>query len=218
MINRLMRAMLLVATSAIFCALPARAHPHVWVTYETTIVYDKGAIVALDHVWTFDDMYTAMAIEGLDTNKDGKYDRQELSELAKVNMEGLKEFDYFTYARLGKSDLKFGPPQDPWLEYTNGVLHLHFRLPLSQPVLAEAQGFSFSVYDPSYFIAFDPEATDPVKLSGGAPKGCKATLADPKTDQNAADVKKLGQAFAQQLGGAAAFGMAKSVVVSCKSS
>ena len=42
-----------------------------------------------------------MAIEGLDKNGDGKYDRQELSELAQVNIDGLKEFNYFTVAKLG---------------------------------------------------------------------------------------------------------------------
>ena len=33
-----------------------------------------------------------MAVEGLDTNKDGKYSREELAELAKVNVTSLKDF------------------------------------------------------------------------------------------------------------------------------
>ena len=74
----------------------AAAHPHVWITVETTVLYDKGAFTGLQHKWTFDEFYTAMAIEGLDKNKDGIYDREELSELAKVNIEGLKEIGYFT--------------------------------------------------------------------------------------------------------------------------
>src|SRR5262245_57858253 len=78
-------------------ALCARAHTQVWIRYETTVHYDKDVFVGLRHKWTFDEFYTAMAMEGLDKNGDGKYDREELAELAKVNIEGLKEFAYFTY-------------------------------------------------------------------------------------------------------------------------
>ena len=71
-----------------------------WITVETTVLYDKGAFTGLQQKWTFDEFYTAMAIEGLDKNNDGIYDREELSELAKVNIDGMKEFGYFTYPLL----------------------------------------------------------------------------------------------------------------------
>ena len=57
----------------------ARAHPHVWVTVETTVVYENGSVTGLQHKWSFDDMYTAMAIQGLDANGDGTYSREELA-------------------------------------------------------------------------------------------------------------------------------------------
>ncbi len=65
-----------------------------WVTVETTVLYDGGeGHGAAAQVDLFDDMYTAMAIEGLDTNKDGDYSRDELKELAQVNhrwLEGVR--------------------------------------------------------------------------------------------------------------------------------
>jgi ABC-type uncharacterized transport system substrate-binding protein len=214
----------LIGTSLIsaFVAGHAGAHPHVWVTYETTVVYDKGMIAGLDHVWTFDDMYTAMAVEGLDKNGDGAYSREELAELAQVNMDGLKDFDYFTYGNSGVSAVKFAPPQDPWLEHTNGILRLHFRLPLSEPVVADAAGFTFSIYDPSYFIAFEPEKTDPVKLAASAPKGCKIGFVEPKTDAQTDELKAqlLNDAFAKELGQTTNIGsgFTKTVTVSCAKS
>src|SRR5215510_2431854 len=75
------------ATLSGVLAGPAAAHPHVWITVETMLLYDKGTFTGLRHKWTFDQYYTAMAIEGLDKNKDGKYDREELAELAKVNID-----------------------------------------------------------------------------------------------------------------------------------
>ncbi len=202
------------------CAGRAVAHPHVWVTASATVLYDHNAITGLQQAWTFDEFYTQQAIEGLDKNGDGKYDRKELSELAQVNMDGLKEFNYFTVAKLGADDLKFKPPVDYWLEYSDkGILTLHFTLPLEKQVPADATGFAFSVSDPSYFIAFDLAKDNPIKLGPGAPPGCAATISDPSEDD--ADSQKLNQAFSNALGnnnGTSAFGMVKSVAVHCAKS
>ncbi len=200
--------------ACIATATSAGAHPHVFVTTSATVVVEKSAIAAIDHVWTFDEFYSAMAVEGLDTNKDGKYSREELHELAKTNIEGLKDFEYFTYAKLADKALKVGEPKDYWLEHKDGVLALHFRLPLEAPPLIATKGFSFSVYDSSYFIGFDFAKKDPVKLGGDAPKSCKITLEIPQKE--AADAKRLGEAFFEQLGGAN-FGLsvAKTAVVDC---
>src|SRR5262245_66491040 len=84
------------AGAVLLACLPARAHPHMWVTVEATVLYENGAFTGIRHKWTFDEYYTATAIEGLDKNKDGKYDRAELDEPAKVNVNALKDFDYFT--------------------------------------------------------------------------------------------------------------------------
>lgn len=118
MLRTILAGTALASAAALAGVRPAEAHPHVWVTTETTVLYENGTIVGLRLKWSFDDMYTAMAIQGLDTNNDGVYSREELAELAKVNMDGLKEFDYFTDARLATQKLKFEPPKDVWLEHT----------------------------------------------------------------------------------------------------
>lgn len=200
----------------------ALAHPHVWVTYAAVIAYDKEAVIAIDHVWTFDEMYTAMAIEGLDKNNDGKYDRDELAELAQTNIDGLKDFDYFTFAKAGKDDLKFNAPQDYWLEYTGGILKLRFRTPLAQPLPATAPALSVSIFDPSFFIAFDPEKKDAVTLGAGAPKSCTAGFLEPKTgaDADALKAQLLNDSFAKQLGQTMNIGseFTKTIRVSCAKS
>jgi ABC-type uncharacterized transport system substrate-binding protein len=199
----------------------ANAHPHVWVTVKATVLYDKGAITGLREDWTFDEFYTAQAIEGLDKNKDGKYSREELAELAQVNIDGLKEFDYFTYAKLGSAERKFKPPVDYWLEHTDkGILTLHFTLPLQQPVGANAGEFDFSVTDPSFFIAFDFAEKSPIKLGSGAPAGCSAVIRDPPEDE-ASD--NLNKAFSDALGNGGAgatinLGTVRTAAVHCAKS
>ncbi len=196
----------------------ATAHPHVFVTHKAAIVFDKGAIAGVDHIWFFDEFYTAMAVEGLDTNKDGKFSREELHELAKTNIEGLKEFGYFMTATLKGKEIKVGDPADFWLEHKDGILSLHFRTPLAAPVPATDKSFAFSVYDPSFFIAFDLVEKDPVRLGDGAPKACKFTVGVPEAE--AAQNKQLGGAFGSQLGGGGLGmgGTVKTVGVDCSGS
>lgn len=176
-------------------ALPAQAHPHVWVTVESTVVYENGGFSSFKHKWTFDEFYSAMAVEGLDKNNDGVYDKQELAELAEVNVTALKEFGYFTFPKLGTQALTIAEPRDYWLEYKDGILSLHFTLPLTTPVLTDAKGFTFAVYDPSFFIAFDLAKTEqPVKLSADAPKACGLKVAAP--EKAVGDVSALGESLA----------------------
>lgn len=187
----------LVSAIIIFGALarpsaPAEAHPHVWVTAKAEVVYEGGNVVAIEHHWTFDEFYTATAIEGLDKNGDGVYSRDELADLAKTNMEGLKEFEYFTFAVLGKEKLAFAEPRDAWLEHKDGILTLHYRLPLAKPVPASAKGFAFAVYDPSFFIAFEMAKESPVTLTG-APPGCKIAFGQQQPPDDAS--QPVGSTF-----------------------
>jgi ABC-type uncharacterized transport system substrate-binding protein len=195
LVIRCLRA--LAPTAALLVGLGGSAwsHPHVWITVETIVLYEKGAFTGLKHKWTFDEFYTAMAIEGLDKNNDGIYSREELAELAKVNIDGLKEFGYFTYPALEGGDVKIQDPTDYWLEHKDGILSLHFTVPFDKPIPAKAKGFAYVVQDPSFYIAFLPAKTDPVKLEG-APKSCKVQIGNPK-HEGESDADRLAKAFAQ---------------------
>jgi len=208
----------------VLAALPltqAAAHPHVWVTVKSTVLYDGGRIIGLRHAWTFDDAYTEMAIEGLDVNNDGVYSREELAELAKVNIDGLKEFGYFTYPKLGDAPIAQKEPTDYYLDYKDKLLTLHFTLPFEQPVLADAKGFNFSVFDESFFIAFDFGKDHPVVLGSGAPKSCTVDIGIPKNELE--QLQALNKSFGGQLTAGDAnvgmgFGYAKTVSLQCKHS
>jgi ABC-type uncharacterized transport system substrate-binding protein len=195
------------------CSASAQAHPHVWVKVEATLVSKGGVFTGLKHKWTFDEFYSAMAVEGLDTNKDGNYDRAELAELAKVNVTSLKDFGYFTFPTLAGQALKVADPKDDyWLEYHDGILSLYFTVPFASPVLPQAKGFAFAVYDPSFFIAFDLASTDqPVRFGEGSPQGCKLAIGSP--EKNSADVSALGESITALTG--IGVSVAKTVSVEC---
>src|SRR5437016_2875902 len=114
---------LLAAFIALVAAGPAAAHPHVWVKSTSELIYaPDGRVTGIRHHWVFDDMFTAFALQGLETKEKGKYTREELGPLAKVNVESLKEYDYFTFATAdGKKTPLAEPAPDYWLDYKDEV-------------------------------------------------------------------------------------------------
>jgi ABC-type uncharacterized transport system substrate-binding protein len=188
--------------------MSAQAHPHVWVTTETTVLYENGAFIGLRHKWSFDELYSASAVEGLDKNKDGKYDREELAELAKADIEGLHESAYFTFPALPGERIKLEAARDYWLELNEGVLSLQFTVPFARPVLAEGKGLTFTMSDPEFFIAFEFAKVDPVRFNDGAPQSCKANIREQEADPSSREA--LQRQF-----GAFAVTSTKTVVIEC---
>lgn len=262
-IRRLKRgAPLTAAVAAILgSSQPGQAHPHIWVSVETILQFDKGTVTGIRHRWLFDEFYSTMAVQGLDTDNNGIYSRQELAELAKINMDGLKEMGYFTNVKLGEQALTLDTPKDYWLEYTevaeppgpasqiedlsqtestekpgakpgawgkivekfgpaakakmpekSKVLALEFTLPFATPVLAEAEGLTYGIYDPDFMIWFDLAKKDAAKLADSAPKGCTIAIDAPKSQP---DLQKLSEAMFSQLGGAPGATMAKTITLKC---
>src|SRR5262249_28628965 len=131
--------------ACLFVAGEALAHPHVWVTMKSELVYaPDGSVTGVRHAWTFDEMFSTFATQGLDTKKKGVFTREELKPLAEVNVTSLKEFDFFTYGKANGNKVQFTDPVDYYLDFTNSELTLHFMLPLKKPV--KAQTFEFDVY------------------------------------------------------------------------
>lgn len=183
-IKRLM-AVLALAGSVVFGVTAAQAHPHVWITASSELLYAAdGAITGVRHAWTFDDMFTAYALQGIETKTKGVYTREQLAPLAKDNVENLKEFGHFTFAKADGKKLKFEEPVDYFLEYKDSTLTLHFTLPLKAPV--KPKQLALDVFDPAFFIDFKFEDKDPIRLVG-APASCELKFQRP----GEADVKKL---------------------------
>jgi len=187
--NALLR-ILLAALLSLGASCLAQAHPHVWVTMQTELVYaPDGSITGIRHAWSFDDMFSTFATQGLESKEKGKFTREELAPLAKVNVESLKEFDYFTYATADGTKAELTDPAPGyWLDYKDQVLTLNFVLPFKKPV--KAKELKIEIYDPSIFVDFAFAKDKPVQLAG-APK-CKVDVVLPR-EMTFAEGKALSQ-------------------------
>jgi ABC-type uncharacterized transport system substrate-binding protein len=192
----------------------ALAHPHVWVTMRSEVLYaPDGSVTGLRHAWTFDEMFSTFATQGIETKQKGVFTREELAPLAEVNVTSLKEYDYFTHARANGKKAQFVEPVDYWLDFADGVLTLHFTLPLKAP--AKARTWDFDIYDPTWFVDFAFADMDPVALVG-APAACKLSVVN-AAETAAASTGQIGESFFNSLTASSNFGaqFANKVAVQC---
>jgi ABC-type uncharacterized transport system substrate-binding protein len=174
----------LVAAFQVASAIDAGAHPHVWVTVKSELVYGPdGAVTGVRHAWTFDDMFSTFAIQGIEGKNKGQFTRE--------------ENDFFTYAKANGKPLEFNDPAaDYYLEWDpkETVLTLFFLLPLKTPV--KAKDLSLEIYDREFFVDFSFAEKNPVKLIG-APAQCKLSVMKPE-EMNSDLAARLSQLAADQ--------------------
>jgi ABC-type uncharacterized transport system substrate-binding protein len=181
----------LVAVAALFIWIsPAAAHPHVWVTAASDLLYGPGgSVTGIRHAWTFDDMFSAYALQGIVTKKKGVYTREELAPLAQTNVQSLKEYGFFTFAKVDGKKQQFLDPTDYFLDYQNSTLVLHFTLPFKTPI--KTKQLAVEIFDPTYFVDFALQKQNPIHLVD-APASC--TMAIERPSDGTAAAKKLGEA------------------------
>lgn len=161
------------AAGALFAPATALAHPHVWIDMRSSVNFNaEGAVDAIGVAWTFDEFYSQFATDGIDKNKNGKFDANELQELANTYAKNLKDYQYFTFIQNDGKAAETGAPTNAKAVFNKGQLTFAFRLPLVKAIDPAAIKFSYSSFDPTYYIDIAPAATNSVVFTGATPKGC----------------------------------------------
>jgi ABC-type uncharacterized transport system substrate-binding protein len=202
-----------IALGCVLASQSATAHPHVWVTMKSELVYaSDGTVTGIRQAWTFDDLFSTYATQGIKHKKKGVFTREELAPLAKVNVTTLKDSGYFTRVRADGKKTAFEDPNDYWLDYEQGILTLHFTLPLQPPV--KAHNLMIEIYDPTWFVDFGYAEKNPFALAG-APAQCRVTLQKPVGSTTT--LSKVGEDFFNSLSASGSWGaqFATKVDVQC---
>jgi ABC-type uncharacterized transport system substrate-binding protein len=150
----------------------------VWVAVVAELIYiPDGLVSGIREAWTFDDMFSAFATRGIEQRTQGAFTREELGPAAKTYIEALKDFGYFTYAKIDGDKRRdaFADPADYFFDYepSKSLLTLHFTLPFKTPV--PAKSLDVQIFDPQLFFYLAFAKDDPVRLVG-APAQCTSSV------------------------------------------
>jgi ABC-type uncharacterized transport system substrate-binding protein len=159
---------------------PAGAHPHVWVSASAVVEFGAGREVRSITVrYTLDELTTAVLIEGLDTNSNGLFEREELKATAAENAESLSEFDYFVEVRAGEERVNTPEVTAYDYSYEDGRMVLALQLALARAIDPASEDVAIRLYDPTFYVLVELEQENPLLVSGVAAEFCRVIISPP---------------------------------------
>jgi len=182
---------------------PVSAHPHAWIDVKTTLILTgRATVTAVREQWSFDASYSNTLL------KDGNGKWKPLKPFVQTAMRNLAPYGYFMELHARGARLAIGRAGGAEGEVRNGSLIMRFTVSLSKPIDISHSDLSFSVYDPSYFIAFEHVKDHPIAFEGPGVDACTARIRQAKPsfealsqaqamDRNAPVNPELGRLFAE---------------------
>ncbi|MBB3951565.1 DUF1007 family protein [Aureimonas jatrophae] len=165
----------------------ALAHPHVFVDARMEIVGGTGAeLASIRNIWRFDELFSSSVVVDFDKNGNGTLDPDELEAVGETVRGSIAEWSYYTFLTTGGRDVKLAPPATIRGLYDHGQITLFFEMKPAEPVDLARDKVTFSVFDESYFVAFDfPDAQHFQLLD--LPASCRQDFSRPDPDADAED-------------------------------
>lgn len=178
--------------AAILFSQPVSAHPHVYSDLRSDIILDEQGRATSIHVeWIFDEGYTEAATEGMDADKDGIFTSAELQPVVTENINALKEYRYFVAAKANGKDIPYSDVTEYGQRINDqGRLSMTFVVPFATPIDLTTAEFTYKIYDPDFFIAYDYIKGEAVTAIGNLPKGCLINVGTVAFDENMEETKK----------------------------
>lgn len=152
----------------ILAATPALAHPHVFIHNTMTVLFDEQKLSGITFRWVFDDMFSEMILVDFKPDADGTFSAKATRTIKAGAFDDLVNYHYFLAFFVGKNPLRrFRVEQfTPSVVAEGGALVYSFFVPLNLPVRPEEQTVRVTVYDDTYFVAFDLMHADDVTVNG----------------------------------------------------
>lgn len=173
------------AIVAMFCiagATPALAHPHVFAEANLEVAVDADRnVVALRHVWRFDDLFSSTVLLEFDKNADLVLDNAELEEVGSVIHESLAEFNYFQIVTAGGKEVEMRPPDRIMANFEDNQLIILFESRPAEPLHLDGQ-LDFGVYDPTFYTAIDFYEDESLVVAD-LPESCTRSVVRPDPDE-----------------------------------
>lgn len=173
-----------------FIAFSAGAHPHSFIRLKTEIVTDNHQLVALKMRWTMDELTSADLLYDAGDAKPGS---DIWKKLAAEVMANVLAQHYFTGMWQNGQKIKFkNRPTEYGMEREGHEAVLTFVLPLAQPQPLSGQHYTFTTFDPAYYVDMSYEQDSDALLPEALSKQCKLTVETPAPSE---DILKFAQSL-----------------------
>ena len=200
----------MVAAFGALLSWQTQAHPHSFISMQNQLVVKEGKLTAVNMRWTMDEITSADLLYDAGDAKPGSEVWKKLAAEVMANVLGQH---YFTEFWHGKQKVKFDNlPTAYGLARDGHKAVLTFTLPLAEPQPLAGQTYTFSTFDPTYFVDMHYEQDGDASLPADVPQGCRLNVLTPKPNEDLAayalsldkadappEDMDLGKQFAQQV-------------------
>ena len=139
---------------ALIPALGAHAHPHVFISSRVAVDFDADSLSRVSVEWTFDELFSQMIIADYDGGKKGSFTEAEAVALKKGAFDNLRNYHYFL-ALSSRQGMALPPVKAFKPSIREGKLVYAFDLPLALPIAPAKRELRITIYDDTYYVAFD---------------------------------------------------------------
>lgn len=170
------------ALAMLFClfAGSASGHPHVWVDYGLTALFEQGRVAALRQEWSFDEDFTASVLADVAKHR-GKaaLSAAEIAALKASAFSNLKNYDYFSHVWSGDKPVPIDKEVRDFQARLDGDrLVYRFTVVLGQPIDPRVAPLKVGIWDDTYYVDVGPAKASPPRLEGPGSEGCKAAVGE----------------------------------------
>ena len=161
--------MLLVGVAALSMSGSARAHPHVFIDYAMTLIFDDRGIAGLQLTWTFDAMYSSLLrADNVKGGLGSKLSAADVESLRKNAFANLAGYDYFLELSINGERVAVAKVTGFEASFADDKLTYRFIVPLTTASPREVNEIEAAVFDREYYVAFTLVEVLPVTLVHGA--------------------------------------------------
>jgi ABC-type uncharacterized transport system substrate-binding protein len=158
-------------------ASPIIAHPHVFIDNRMTIIFDKGIFQGISFQWTFDDMFSSMIFSDYNPKHAKQLNEAQIKAIKEGAFDNISTYHYFVAFWINKKPFTHFTIEQFSASVANGKsLVYSFFVPLQVPVQSAEQTVLVTIYDDSYYVAFDLLHTDEVTVQSGDDVSCALSI------------------------------------------
>lgn len=186
-VARVLRVRTLVATTfflALSSVTSALGHPHMWVDLQSRVVLniDDGS-VAIQQVWLFDDFFSTSVIEdaSLDPGGTSAGIQKEIERIT----EALRPYNYYTEIEMGGKNLSPTLVGDVTWEVIQNRIKMKFTVAPNKSFISDVQGWSYSIFDPTYYIEMLHVEAASITNDGDLARKCSSWIEQPNPSADA---------------------------------
>lgn len=200
----------------LICGLYAQsvaAHPHSWIDMKADMILDEqGRLTAIRQHWVFDTYFSTVTLADA-INEHGDKETG-LVKMADQMIHNLTRLRYFSVLTIDGTEIELPRPSSYRLTENTlkepSILELEMHFEISQPTVIRDKNLTWSVFDPTYYIAMNYWTVENVSIKGNPGAHCQLNLDSPKPsfemieyaqslDRTRKDTDGLGVNFAETI-------------------